>query len=161
MVGETGHGLTDCNHLTWLGERGGDHAVGVGLEIGIGELIARQIECAPRAVEAALCFIACRLLAVKVGDRRPAVSPNLRIALEISCRLREIRSRRGEFSIRALQLQPQILGIEACYDIADRDAIADIDNARDDLAGDTEAEIGLVTRPHYAHEIPRAIRGLE
>ena len=60
-----------------------------------------------------------------------------------------------------MQLQPQILGIEACYDIADRDAIADIDDARDDLAGDTEAEIGLVTRPHYAHEIPRAIRGLE
>src|SRR5205823_9685857 len=70
-VGEARHGLTNCDHLTWLGERGGDHAVGIGLEVGIGELVAREIERALRAVEAALCFIACRLLAVEVGQRGP------------------------------------------------------------------------------------------
>ena len=90
MVGEARDGLTDCDHLTCLGEGGGDHAVGVGLEIGIGELIARQIERALRAVEAALCFIACRLLAVEIDDRGPAVGLELRIAVEVGSRLREI-----------------------------------------------------------------------
>jgi hypothetical protein len=58
-------------------------------------------------------------------------------------------------------LQPQILGIEARHDIADSDRIADIDDAGDDLASDTEAEIGFVAGPHHAHEFPRAIRVLE
>jgi hypothetical protein len=96
-----------------ISERGGgDHAVGVGLELGTGELIARQIERAPRAIEPALCFIGCRLLAVEVGDRGPAVGLELRMALEIGSRLREIRGRRGELCVGALQLQPLILGIE-------------------------------------------------
>ena len=124
-------------------------------------MVARQIKRAPRAVEAALCFIAGRLLAVEVGDRGPAVGLELRIALEVGSRLREIRGRRGQLRLGALHLQPQILGIEARHDVADRDAIADIDDARDNLASDTEAEIGLIARPHHAHEFPLAIRVLE
>jgi hypothetical protein len=46
-------------------------------------------------------------------------------------------------------------------DVADCDTIADIDDAGDDLAGDTEAEVGFVARPHHAHEFPRAIHILE
>ena len=37
-------------------------------------------------------------------------------------------------------------------------AVADIDVARDDLAGDPEAQIGLVAGAHHADEIaPRAV----
>src|SRR5204862_23964 len=136
----------DCDNLTWFGERGGDHAVGIGLEIGVGELVARKIKRAPRALKATLCFIARCLLAVKVGDRGPAVGLELRIALEVGSRLRDIRGRRGELRLGALQLQPEILGIKPRHDVAHCDAVADIDAARDDLAGDAEAEIGLVAR---------------
>ena len=57
--------------------------------------------------------------------------------------------------------QPEILGIEPRDDITDRDTIADIDDAGDNLAGDTEAEISLVACPHHADKVPRAIRALE
>ena len=62
---------------TWPGsaERRGDDAVGVGLEVGIAELVAREIERAPRALEPAFGLVVRRLLAVEVGDRGEAACP--------------------------------------------------------------------------------------
>ena len=43
-MGEPRHRLAERHHLARLGQRRGDHAVGVGLELRIGELIAGEIE---------------------------------------------------------------------------------------------------------------------
>src|SRR5205823_1349873 len=40
---------------------------------------------------------------------------------------------------------------------ASGDAITDIDLARNDLAGDTKAEVSLVARPHHTDEFARGI----
>ncbi len=71
-MGEPHHRLADGDDLTGLGQRRGDHAVGVGLEVGIAELVAREVERAPGALEAPFGFVLRRLLAVEVGDRRVA-----------------------------------------------------------------------------------------
>ena len=80
-----------------------------------------------------------------------------RVALEVGRGLREIRGRRGELGLGAFDLQLQVLGIEPRDDVAGMHAIADIDDARDDLAGDAEAEIGLVARPHHADEFAAGV----
>ena len=67
------------------------------------------------------------------------------------------RGRRGEFGLGALNLQLQVLRIEPRHHVADLYAIADIDDAADDLAGDPEAEIRLVAGAHHAHEFARCI----
>ena len=46
-------------------------------------------------------------------------------------------------------------------DIAGAHDVADIDHPGDDLAGDAEAEIGLVARPHDADEFARGLSVLE
>ena len=61
----------------------------------------------------------------------------------------------------ALNLQPQVLWIEPRHHVADLYAIADIDDAADDLAGDPEAEIRLVAGAHHAHEVARCSLVLE
>ena len=84
-----------------------------------------------------------------------------RIALEIGRGLREVRGRRGELGLGAFDLQLQVLRIEPRHDVAGVHAVADIDDAGDDLAGDAEAEIGLVARAHHADEFARRILVLE
>jgi hypothetical protein len=61
----------------------------------------------------------------------------------------------------AFGLQLQVLRIEPRHDVAGAHAIADIDDALDDLAGNAEAEIGLITRPHHADEFARRVFVLE
>ena len=60
---EPRHRLADGDDLSGLRERRGDDAVGIGAKLGIGELVAGELECAARALEPALGFVACRLLA--------------------------------------------------------------------------------------------------
>src|SRR5262249_16681082 len=55
----------------------------------------------------------------------------------------------------ALHLEPQILRVELRHHVTAADAIADIDDALDDLAGDPEAEVGLVACAHDADEVAR------
>ena len=43
-MGEPRHRLADRDDLAGLGERRGDDAVGVALELGIGQLIAGEVE---------------------------------------------------------------------------------------------------------------------
>ena len=72
---------------TWpaSAERRGDHAVGVGLEIGIAELIAREVERALGALEAAFGLVLRRFLAVEIRDRGEAARLERGVALEIGC----------------------------------------------------------------------------
>ena len=68
-MGEPRHRLPDGHDLARLGQRRRDDAVGVGLELRIGELIAGKIERALRALEAAFGLVLGGLLAIVVGDR--------------------------------------------------------------------------------------------
>ena len=157
VMGEPRHRLADGDDLAGLGQRRGDHAVGVGLEFGIGELIAREVERALGALEPPFGLVLGGLLAIEVGDRRIAAPSQRGVALEIGGRLREIRGRGGELGLGALDLQLQVLRIEPRHHVAGVHAVADIDDAGDDLAGDAEAEIGLVARPHHADEFAAAV----
>ena len=64
--------LADRDHLARLGERRRDDAVGVGLQFGVGELIARELERTLGPLDAAFGFVLRQLLAVEVRDRREA-----------------------------------------------------------------------------------------
>ena len=83
------------------------------------------------------------------------------VALEIGGGLREVGGRRGELGLGAFDLQLQVLRIEPRHHVAGVHAVADIDDAGDDLAGDAEAEIGLVARAHHADEFARGVLVLE
>ena len=149
--------LADRHHLAWLGERRRDDAVGVGFQFGVAELIARQLERTLRPLDAAFGFVLGELLAVEVGDRREAALAQRDVALMVGAGLRQVGGRGGELGGRALGLQLRVLRVEPRHDVAGAHAISDVDDARDDLAGDAEAEIGLVPRPHHADEFARGI----
>ena len=88
-MGKPRHGLTDRDHLTGLGHGRGDHAVGAGLEVGIGKLIAGEIERAFGALETALRLVACRLFAIELGHGRKAAALERGVALLVGARLSE------------------------------------------------------------------------
>ena len=144
--------LADGDHLAGLGERGRDHAVGIGLELGIVELAVGEIEGALGALEPPFGLVLRRLLAIEVGDRGLAARLQRGIALEVGGGLGKTRGRRGELSLGALELQLQVLRIEPRHDVAGLYPVADIDDAADDLAGDPEAEVRLVAGAHHADE---------
>src|SRR5436190_2113414 len=75
------------------------------------------------------------------------------VALVIGCTLREVRLGRSQLSFRAGDLKFEVLRIEPRNHISSVHPIADIDDPHRDLAGDAEAEIGFVARPHYADEL--------
>ena len=161
-VGEPRHRLADGDDLAGLGQGRGDHAVGVGLEVGIAELhcgarsSARLARCEPP-----FGLVIRRLLAVEVGDRREALALERGVALQVGGRLGEIGGGGGELGLGAFDLQREVLRIEPGHDVAGAHPVADIDDAGDDLAGDAEAEIGLVARPHHADEFARGVVALE
>ena len=151
-MGELHDRLADRDDLSGFGPRRRDHAVGVGLEIGIGELVAGEVERAAGAPEAAFGFVVRRLLAVVFGDRRVAARLQRGVAVEIGRGLRKTRGGRGKLRLGALDLQAEVLRVEARDDVAHANAIADIDDALDDLAADAEAEIGFVAGADHADE---------
>jgi hypothetical protein len=75
--------------------------------------------------------------------------------------LGEVRGRRGDLRFRACDLKLEVLWIEPCDDVAGMDEVADIDDSLGDLAGDAEAEIGLVAGPHHADELAARVVGPE
>ena len=150
-------GLADGDHLAGFRRRRGDYAVRVGLEIGIAELVACEVERALGAYEAAFGLVLCRSLAVEVGNRREAARLERRIALEVGGRLVDIGGRGRELGFGAFDLQLEILRVEPRHHVAGVHAVADIDEARDDLAGDAKAEVGLVARPYDADEFAGGI----
>ena len=83
------------------------------------------------------------------------------VALQVGGRLREARGRGGKLGLGALDLQLEVPRIEPRDDVADAHAVADIDDARDDLAADAEPEIGLVAGAHDADELAGHGAGLE
>ncbi len=160
-MGKPRHRLADGDHLAGLGQGRGDHAGGVGLEVRIIELVAREIEGTSGAVEATLRLVARRFLALEIGRGCPALALELGVSLEVRRGLGQVRGGGSELGLGALHLQLEILRIEVRDHIAHFHAVADIDDAGDDLAGDAKAEIGLVARAHHAHELTRPVRILE
>ena len=126
-MGEPRHRLADGDDLTGFGQRRGDDAVGIRPEVGIAALIARQLERAPGTLEPPFGFVFRRLLAVEVRDRGVATPLQRRVTLIVGRRLRDARGGCGKLGFRALDLQLQVLGIEARDDVARMDAVADID----------------------------------
>ena len=153
--------LSDRDHLARLGERRRDDAVGVGFQFGVAELVACELERALGALDAAFGFVLRQLLAVEVRDRREAALAQCHVALMIGGGLRLVGGRGGKLGGRAFGLQLRVLRVEPRHDIAGVHAVADIDDARDDLAGDAEAEIGFMPRPHHADEFARGVFAFE
>src|SRR4029078_9586888 len=94
------------------------------LELGIVELVARQIERALGTREPAFRLALRGGLAIEIGDRRVTARLERLIALEIRGGLTEIRGGGRKLRFRAFDLQPQIFGVEARDDIAGMHAIA-------------------------------------
>jgi hypothetical protein len=88
-MGEPHHALPDGHDLTGLRHGRGDHAIGVGLELRIGKLIACQIKCALRPLQPAVGLILGGLLAIVVGNRRIAALAQRAIAQLVGRGLRD------------------------------------------------------------------------
>ena len=76
--------------LPGFGRSRGDDAVGVGLELRIRELVAREIERAAGALDPALGFVSGGVLAVEIGNRCEAAGLQRRVALRLGRGLRKI-----------------------------------------------------------------------
>ena len=160
MMGEARDTLAERDHLPGLGERGGDHAVDVDLKLCISALIAREVEGTPCPLEPSHGFVLGGLLVIVVGDRDRAASLEVGVVGFLGG-VGEVRGGGRRPARGALDLQIEVLRIELRHHVAGMHRVADIDAAGDHLAGDPEAQIGLMARPHHTHELAARIRRLE
>jgi hypothetical protein len=151
------HRLADGDDLPRLRERRGDDAVGIRLELGIGKLVARELERTPCPFEPAVGLVLGRLLAFVICDGGIAARLQAGKAHFVRGRLGEVRGGGGDLRLCACHLKLEVLRIEPGDDVAGMDEIADIDDPFGDLAGDAEGEIGLVARAHDADEFATRI----
>src|SRR5262249_29169143 len=82
-MGKPNHRLADGNHLARLRKRCRDYTVGIGLEVGIVELVVRKVERALGTLEASFGLVLRRLLAIEIGGRGPATRLQRSIAFEV------------------------------------------------------------------------------
>ena len=160
-MGEPCHRLTEGDDLTGLGQRRRNHAVGIGLEIGIGELVAGEVERAPRALEAPFGFVLGRLLAIEVGDRGIAACLQRGVALESAAAWARFEVAAASSASALSTCSLRSCGSSRAITSPARTRSPTLTDARDDLPGDAKAEIGFVARPNHADEFPTAIFGLE
>src|SRR5215467_9457350 len=76
------HGLAERDHLARLRQRCRDVAVGISLQLGIIQLIAREVERTPRALEATFRLVLRRTLALEIGGRSIAARFQRVVAVE-------------------------------------------------------------------------------
>ncbi len=152
MMGEPHDRLTQRHHLARLGQDGGDHTVGVGLEIRVGKLVAREFERTLRPLHPAFGFVPGGLLALIVGRGRKTALAQVLVALLVGGGLGQIGGGGRQLGLGALDLQAIVTRVEAGDDIAGPHLVAHVDKAGHDLAGDAEAKVRFVARPHDAGE---------
>ena len=152
-MGERRDRLADRHHLTGFGRGGDDHPVGVGLQLGIADLMPGEVEGAVGAVEPGLRLVAGELLPVEIGGGGVALRLERVVALKVGFGLREVRGRSGEFGLGALELEVEVLRIQPGNDVAGLHPVADADEAGHHLAGDAEGEVRFGLRRDDADEI--------
>jgi len=94
-------------------------------------------------------------LAIELRDRGVAVRAQRCVAIQIGRGLRKIGRCRAQFRFSAFHLQLDVARIKPCRNIAGSHAIAHVDRAVDDFAGNAEAEIDLMARTYHADELAR------
>ena len=140
------HALALRHHLADLGLHGGDHAVGIRAQLGVGEVVLGRGELAPGLLDARLGRGGERLALLHRLRREHGGAAQVEIALMVGLGARVVGFGRGESGAGVVDGQAIVGGIELGDQVAGLDDGADIDGADDDLAGDAEAEIGLDSR---------------
>ena len=136
--GELHHHLASVDILTGLRTDGGDHAVEVGLELGVAELVSGQVEIglgrgAPGlgGAQIAQCGVVGRL-------RREAVLQKLGLARLVTLGFDELGLSRGDLRFGGAQAVLKVLRIERRQRVALSDRSSDIDAPGKHLARDAE-----------------------
>ncbi|EAZ60706.1 hypothetical protein PA2G_04072 [Pseudomonas aeruginosa 2192] len=139
--GEDRHG--GLHHLADLGLAGGDDPgvggtqLGIGKQVaGVGQLRLGGLQRTLRAAHRGQRLVVLALAGVALGQQRL-----LPLVVEVG----ELRLRllRGDRRLGVLHVAALVLRVEPRQHLASRDVVADIDQALDDLAADTERLVGL------------------
>ena len=145
--------------LARFGADGGDHAVEIGLELGVAELVAGQVEIGLGGGEPGLGGAQIAQRGVVGRLRRPAVLQELGLArLGTPC-FDEHGLGRCDLRFGRAQAVLKVLRVERGQRVALSDRRADIDAAGEHLARDAERQIALVARLDLAYGLAIVVNG--
>jgi hypothetical protein len=98
----------------------------------------------------AFAALNCVLLHVEGRSADEFLREQVRMAIELRFREREVAFGRGELRVRGLRGELRVFRIEPREHLAARHAGAGVDRARDDLAAHAKAHVRFVARAHLA-----------
>ena len=151
--GQLHHHLAGIDILACFRADGGDHAVEIGLELGVVELVAGEIEIGLGSLEPRLGGLQVLQRGVVGRLRRPAVLQKLGLARLRSLRIDERRLGGADVRFRRAQAVLIVLRVERRQRVALLDRSSDIHEPGEHLAGDAERQIALVSRLDLADRL--------
>jgi hypothetical protein len=131
------------HHLAGLGHLRDDDAVGLGLELGVAELVVGLGELALGLCQLRLCRAGGRVGLVVLATGGIAGRQQILLAFEGAGRLPQGRLGRLHAGLGGLQLGLLLVGIEPGQHLVGGDVVADIGQPRGDLAADPERHLAL------------------
>jgi len=153
------HALALRQHLADLGDDRGDDARGVGMQLGVGEVVLGGGELAPGLIDLGQRRRRQRLPGVERLGHEGGAAAELLVAVEVGLGTGIVGLGGGERGARIVDREPIVGGIDACQELARLHDGADIDLAAGHLAGDAEAQRGLDARHHRAGQHQAAHMG--
>ena len=136
--------LPGLHHLAGLGTHLGDHALGVGLELGEADLVLGEAELGLGRLDLRASGLAHLARALVDGARGEAAFLELALALILVLGLRRLTLGRGEVGLGGAERVDLVLGVEPADQLAGRDPVTDGDAALDHATGQAEGEPRLV-----------------
>jgi hypothetical protein len=146
------HALALSQHLADLGQHRRDDARGIGTQLGVGEIVLRRGELAPGLVDLGLRGRGDRLTRVERLGHEGGTAAQRLVAHEVGLGAGIVGLGRGEGRTRIVDGEAVVGGIDAGNQLAGLHDGADIDVARDHLAGDAEPQSRLDARHDGAGE---------
>ncbi len=144
------HALALCQHLTDLGLHRCDDAGGVGLELGVGEVVLGCGELALGLVDVRLRRRGERLALIEGLAHECGAAAQRLVALEIGLGARIVGFGRDEGGTGIVDGESVVGGVDAGDQLARNHDAADIDLSGGHLAGDAEAQDGFDPGHHCA-----------
>ncbi len=140
------------HHLADLGLALGDHAIGFGHQSGVAQLLVGAGQLRLGGLERALITAQGRFGGIVFAAAGVALGQQFLLAHEGGTGLGNPCLCGEHFGLGRIDVVLQVLGVQARQHLVGLDVVTDVDTAGDDLATNTERQVGLHTRLNIASQ---------